>query len=45
MITYSEMELREKIAKEIEAIEVVHENAKGVKMIAAAIARGHRWKE
>ena len=41
MRTYLEQTIREKIAQEIEAIEVHHENALGVKIMAAAIARGH----
>ena len=44
MITYHinrlESVLREQIAKEIEAFEITSENAKGMQIIAAKIARG-----
>ena len=36
----SEQELRETIAQEIEAVEVTSENALGMQIIAAKIARG-----
>ncbi len=39
--SFDAMALREQIAQLIEAVEIKHENALGMKMIALAIVRGH----
>jgi hypothetical protein len=39
--SFDAMALREQLAQLIEAYEIKHENAQGMKMIALAIVRGH----